>query len=207
MNICEIEEDELLDIKFSENPDKYFKYYHEIMNSNLSVLRVLISICKSNQLNIEIKPRVNNNFYCNCIFHHARDYSFRVLENMKAYCCYACGKGGTIVSLISSFYDISLNESIELLYKYISNDLSSLNEKQLRIINEAFKYYNSNLIDMLFLESQRKTELLDRRIRRYINEKDCQPGSEIRIANRLCCSKKYVKTIMPLKDEFDELPF
>ena len=50
MNICEIEEDEFLDINFSENSDKYLKYYHEIMNTNLSILRIYYSICESNNL-------------------------------------------------------------------------------------------------------------------------------------------------------------
>ena len=57
MNICEIEEDELLDINFSENPDKYFKYYHEIMNSNLSILRIYYSICESNNLKKKNKDK------------------------------------------------------------------------------------------------------------------------------------------------------
>jgi hypothetical protein len=68
MNICEIDYWEFIDIKFSKNPDKYFKYYDEIMNSNLSILRIYYSICVSNKLKKKIKARINNNYYCNCDF-------------------------------------------------------------------------------------------------------------------------------------------
>ena len=195
MNICEIEEDELLDIKFSENPDKYFKYYHEIMNSNLSILRIYYSICESNNLKKKIKARINNNYYCDCVFHRADDLPLRIVEEKKCWGCYGCGYSGSIITLISKFYDISIEESLELLYSYLTNEIAELNEKQMDILKEMFQYYNSPSIDKLFLESQRKTKLLDERIKRYIKTKNfCL--EEDKIADRLCCSKKYVKKII-----------
>lgn len=188
---------------------KIFDKYEKIINSNLSILKIWISICKSNQLDIKIKSRINNNFYCSCLFHNASDLSLRIVEDKNAYCCYGCGVGGTIVSLISNFYEISPNESVELLYGYISNDLNSFNKEQLDKLTEIFQYYNLPIAEELFEESRRKTELLNERIKRYISYKDCYFDDEEKIANRLCCAKKYVKRFIPTRKRIDdnELPF
>ena len=114
---------------------------------------------------------------------------------------------GTVVSLISNFYDIEPNESVDLLYRYLSNNLNSLGEKQLSILNKIFQYYNSSLAEDLFEESWRKTELLNQIIKSYIENKDCYLGDEEKIANRLCWSKKYVKKFLPKFKDSDELPF
>ena len=194
INEAKIEEVDYLDP--NEEPN-IFDMYEEIINSDLSILRVFISICKSNQLDIEIKPRINNNFYCNCLFHNASDFPLRIVEDKKAYCCYSCGVGGTVVSLISNYYSISPNESVKLLYGFLSNDLDSFNKDQLDILREIFQYYNSPISEELFIDSQKKTEKLDERIKKYIKSNNCPQGSEARIANRLCCSKNYVKRFLP----------
>ena len=202
MNICEIEEDELLDINFSENPDKYFKYYHEIMNSNLSILRIYYSICESNNLKKKIKARINNNYYCDCVFHRADDLPLRIVEEKKYWGCYGCGYSGSIITLISKFYGISIEESLELLHSYLTNKTDELNEKQINILKEMFRYYNSSDIDEIIKESRRKTEFLDKRIRKYIKDNNIYLNEEEKISNRLCCSKKYVKKIISKSSSF-----
>lgn len=209
MYILEAEYDDLDDIRLFENSDKYYNYFYEIMNSNLSILRMYISICESNQINKKIKARVNNNFYCDCIFHNATDLPLRIAEDLKAYACYGCGCSGTIVTLISKIYNIPKEESIELLHGYINNETNGLNKRQLNILKQIFQYYDSPTVEKLFEESQKKTELLNKRIKKYIKDKDCYLGDEEKIANRLCCSKKYVKKFIPntKKLDNDESPF
>lgn len=207
MYISEAEYDDLDNIRFIENSDKYVDYFYKIMDSNLSILRMYISICESRKINEKIKARINNNFYCDCLFHRNGDLPFRIAENKKAYACYGCGYSGTIVSFISKVYSISDEESIELLYGYITNEINGLNKNQLDIIKEVFQYYNSPLVEELFKESQRKTKLLEERIKRYIEDKNCYLGDEEKISNRLCCSKKYVKKFIPKKISSNDLPF
>lgn len=132
-------------------------------------------------IDIKIKSRINNNFYCKCFFHNNSDFSLRIIEDKKIYCCYGCLEGGSIVSLVSNLYGISMDESIELLYRYISNELDLLNKNQLDILKELFKYYDFFFTEQILEDSQKRTEKLDERIIRYINNKKCQQNSEVRL--------------------------
>ena len=103
----------------------------------------------------------------------------------------------------------NINSNIfEYLDSNISNDLNSFNKEQLDKLTEIFQYYNLPIAEELFEESRRKTELLNERIKRYISDKDCYFGDEEKIANRLCCAKKYVKMFIPTRKRIDdnELP-
>ena len=193
MYISDAEQDEEFDIRFFQEPEKYQEYFYDIMNSDLSILRTYISICKSNNIKINIKARANNNFYSKCIFHNAEDLPLRIVESKKAFACYGCGQSGTIVSLISSVYGITKKEAIELLHGYIIGDTEGFNKRELNILKEIFMHYNSKTADELFADSQRKTEFLNDRIIRYIENNNCSNKDEEKIADRLCCSKKYVK--------------
>ena len=198
MYIGDAEAEDLWDLRFIENYDKYNEYYEEIMNSDLSILRVYNSMYKSNyNKKINIKPRANNNFYCDCIFHNAEDLPLRILESKKAFACYACGISGTIVSLLSLYYGITLQEAIKLLHAYICGETEKLSKRELIILKEIIQYYNSPDIDELFEESKRKTEYLNNRIERYINENNSKRSDAEKISKRLCCSKKYVKKFIP----------
>ena len=143
MNICEIEYEELFDIQVSENPDKYLNYYYEIMNSNLSMLRIYNSVCESNNKKKKIKARINNNFYCDCILHYAEDLPLRIIEEKKYWGCYGCGYSGSVISFISKYYNIEIEESLELLHSYLTNEIDGLDKKQIHILKEMFQYYNS----------------------------------------------------------------
>ena len=102
-----------------------------------------------------------------------------------------------MVTFVSIFFGISIEESIDLLYNFITNNLSSLNKEELKILDDLFKYYDSPVADALFLESQEKGEIFSERIKNYIETHNCQEGSENKIADRLCCSKNYVKKFLP----------
>ncbi len=194
MNIYEIEEDELFVIKFSSNPDKYIEYYYEIINSNISILRVYNSICKNNNKNVIIKPRINDNYYCSCIFHYASDLPLRIIEKEKLWCCYGCGQSGSLITLVSKYYEITIEESLEVFHSYLTKDTSILNKEQLMILKEIFEHYNSKNLENIFKESKRKTNLLNTRIKNYIKNRNISLDENI-ISKRLCCSKKYARTI------------
>jgi len=203
MLICEAIYDDLDWLKYEENSEQYIEYFYKIMDSDLSILRIYISICESNRINKNIKAKVNNSFYCNCIFHSAEDLPLRIVEDKKAFACYGCDKSGTIVSLISNFYNISMKEAVELLYSYINNVIKVLNKEQLDILKDLLQYYDTPIAEELFEESRRKTEFLNERIKKYISDKNCHHGDEEKIANRLCCAKKYVKMFIPISKKID----
>lgn len=179
-----------------EDPSIFDKY-DEILNLRLSILRVYASIVKSRKEDIKIKARANNNFYCKCPYHLAMDLPLRISEKEGIFCCYGCDISGTIVSLIAKSYGISKEHCIEILHKYINQRTDGLNEKDLNILKEAFQYYHSPDVEKYIEESTRKTKLLDERINRYIKDKNHSLEDEGKVANRLCCSKKYIKKFIP----------
>lgn len=193
--------DELCDEKYfvGFEDEKTIDKYEKIMHSDLSLLRTYISICKSNNIDIMIKPRVDNNIYCKCIMHCDDNCRLRIVEDIKAFCCYECGQAGTIVTFISKLYGLEMDESIDLLYSYISNDIDMLNKKQLDMLKEIFQYYDLPIAEKALEDSKKKSEELNERIKRYINNNKCDSDSAIKIANRLCCSEKYVNRFLPKK--------
>ena len=72
-----------------------------------------------------------------------------------------------------------------------------LSKRQLNILKEIIQYYNSPEIEELFEESKRKTDYLNNRIERYINNNNSTIIDAEKISKRLCCSKEYLKKFIP----------
>lgn len=60
-----------------------------------------------NYFNLNIKP--NNN--CSCPFHTDRSPSFRYYEDTNTYHCFSCNSGGSSVSFVSNYENISKNDA------------------------------------------------------------------------------------------------
>jgi len=168
---------------------EYIKKHVEIMESNLSILRVWLSLFGEKYI---IKPRANNIYYAKCPHHNADDIPVCINNNINAYFCYGCGSGGGIISLISRHFWISMEEATDIVYAFIKNDTNSLDKDELKILKEVFENYNSNLIDKYLKESETKTKKLNKRIDKYVKEHKNKFDIE-NISKRLCCSKKYIK--------------
>lgn len=181
--------------------------YDEILESNISILRTWISLSKiettlSTKVDLSrIYPRINNHFYTKCMFHYPIDTPVCIDENRKAFFCYGCCTNGTIVGLIEKFFNISTDDSVEIIHAFINNNIDGLTKDNLEILKTAFKYYNSEEADKLLEESKRKTEVLDNRIKNYIEKNNSNSDDIKHISKRLCCSKQYVKKFIPEKIE------
>lgn len=170
-----------------EDTEKYWG----IINSDLSILRVWISLFDNDSF--MIKVRSNNIFYCDCPFHKSTSFPLCINENAKAFFCYGCGKGGTIVSLMSEYFDITNEEVVNILYAYINNNTNSLKQSELTILNKIFSNYDSKKVDRYFTESEAKTIYLNNRINRYIKQNGFTDDSIKKMSKRLCCSQYYIR--------------
>lgn len=171
--------------------DEKYDKYDKIIDSNLSLLRIWISLLDND--NFTMKIRSNNIFYCDCPFHKAEDLPICINEKLKAFFCYGCGKGGTIVTLISEYFNIQQEAVINILYAYINNNINSLEKSEITILNEIFSNYNSKKVDRYIAESESKTIYLNNRIDRYIGQNGFTDGSIKKMSKRLCCSENYIK--------------
>lgn len=182
--------DEIDDIAYSmekEIQERYFK----VMDSDLSVLQMYISLYKNNT----IKPRINNIFYCDCPYHNADDLPVRINEDSKICICHGCGTDFSIIKLVKDGLNISYKDALDILYAYSAGDLDILNKKQLEEYKKLFKMYNleenKSLRDKYLNESKEKKEYLENRIKNYIEKHDSNDID--RISKRLCCHRKYIK--------------
>ncbi|MDD3453175.1 MAG: CHC2 zinc finger domain-containing protein [Bacilli bacterium] len=194
-----VEELMFLDLKNKQSEEKYDR----IMNSNISILKIWISLFGED---IIIKPRANNIFYSKCQFHNNNDISVCIDENKKAFFCYGCNYGGTIVKLIGCVYSIYNDDVVDILYAYINDDINTLTKKQLEITKEIFKNYNSSLSDKYFEQSREKTKILNETIQNYLEIYGDSNDTRKKLVKRLCCHRKH----LPKKHEFinsEELPF
>lgn len=161
-----------------------------ILNSDLSILRIWISLRGEDTI---IKTRPDKIFYSDCCFHKAQDIPVCINENKKAFFCYGCGRGGTIVTLVTNYFRIgNISKAINILYAYVNNELSSLDKNELEILKKIFKNYNSPIVEKYLEESKEKTILLNDRINRYIENFGDSPDTIKKMTRRLCCSKNYI---------------
>lgn len=168
--------------------DQDLEKYYQVLDSDLSILKVWKSLFDKSI----IHPRAGNIFYCDCPFHRATDLPVCINEELKAFFCYGCGTGGTIITLIAEYLKIDIEDALKILYSYIINDIDSLNKKELEILQKIFNNYNSEKVDIYFEQSKQKTDHLNSRIDKYIEQNGYSNEIVKKITKRLCCSKRYV---------------
>ncbi len=164
---------------------QYIDKYDKIMESNLSILKLWVSIAGES---IDIKPRANNIFYSDCIFHAADDLPVCINENKKLFFCYGCHKGGSLVLLVSKCFNISAFSAIDILFSIVKKDLGDLSKRQLKIAKRILKKYNSPIVENYFKISNEKTNYINKRIESYILKKgDLQDElARKKMCKRLC---------------------
>ena len=192
----------------------------EIMSSDLSILGLWICLAGDN---IKIKPRANNIYYSDCVFHNADDLPVLISEKDKVFFCYGCGKGGTILTLAKEYlglgyetryalqdesdseshyvafsYDYS-DEVVNIFYAFIKNNISFLNEEEKRYYDILFNNYNLDKVNYYKEISRLKTEQMNQRIDNYCNSHAYFDGLEKKMSKRLCYSKKYITEYLKKK--------
>lgn len=170
--------------------DELYDKYLNILMSDLSILKIWISLLGENTI---IKTRSNNTFYSDCFMHRASDIPVCIKEQEKSFFCYGCGWGGTIVTLVSKYFNIEIENTVNILYSYINNDLDSLDKEQLEIVKTIFKNYDSPFADKYFNYSKKKSIILNSRIDNYIENYGYSADIVKKMTKRLCCSRKYIE--------------
>ena len=168
----------------------------EIMNSNISFLRILISILGEDTI-VEVRP--NKIFYLNCVFHKTEDMPLYIDDNNKVFYCYSCGESGTIISFLYKYYGIYPKEAINILYAYLNDDLSELNIDELNIFRDIFKNYKSKVVTNYLGKSTYKTNYLNNRIDNYLEKYEDKIYDLDKISKRLSCSKQLIKERIYIK--------
>lgn len=195
--------DERFYIDYLIDDEETTKKYYEIQKSNISILRSWISMSKietwvSRKTDVStIIPKIGNRFYSKCIFHPAVDLPVCIDENRKSFCCYGCCIGGTVVTLVKSRFNLSMEDAVEIVHAFITNNVDSLSKEKLEILKLAFEHYDSPESDKYIEESKKKTEKFDQRIKKYIEKNNSTLDDVEYISKRLCCSKNYVKKFIP----------
>ena len=191
----------LLDAIHDENDDytDYIRYEYDekrdrILRSNISILRIWVSIMLSNNEKLKIKPRANDIYYSNCCFHNATDLPLCIDEKQKAFFCYGCGNGGTIFTLLSKYYyHLDGVSVIRVLDAFVEEDTSKLNQDEKECFNEIFKYYNSDIADYYIEISRQKTTYLENRIYNYLKKYGNTNETKKKLTRKLCCTRKHVE--------------
>lgn len=172
--------------------DEDLEKREEVINSDLSILRIWVSLFENNGL--VIKPRADNIFYSNkCPYHKASDYPVCIDEKLNGYFCYGCGRGGSILTLISEYFKISIEDALKILFAYINNDIKSLDEEELQVLERIFNNYNSAKTEEYLSISSEKTKYLNQRIDRYIECNGYSQDNVKKMKKRLCCTPSYIR--------------
>lgn len=56
-----------------------------------------------------------NDYFCCCPFHSEKTPSFSVTQNKKSFYCFGCGEGGSVITFVQKYDDISYSDAIKKL--------------------------------------------------------------------------------------------
>lgn len=86
----------------------------------------LVDIVKEAVPNLKQK---GSRFACCCPFHKETAPSFQIDQNLQLWHCFGCGEGGNVVTFVEKFYNLNFLDTIKLLAKRASIDISYVDQK------------------------------------------------------------------------------
>jgi DNA primase len=97
--------------------------------------------------------RAGGNFKARCPFHNEKTPSFYVSPSRDSYHCFGCSRGGDIFSFVQEIEGVDFLGSLEVLaaragveLKPVDLRAKSETERQYAVIEEAAKFYHTNLL-------------------------------------------------------------
>lgn len=171
----------------------------KLISENISMLGLYLSYLELNGIDYKIKCRPNNKFYINKCFVHrslGEDYPISIIDNKGLFVCRGCNQGGHIIDFIGEAYRLQPAEILKILFSYINGTYEELSEKEKITYDRIF--YRYDLKDKYISISKEKTQKLNNKIKRYLEntkkEIDC-----FEISKRLGCSSEYIRRFIEIQ--------
>lgn len=119
--------------------------------------------------------KAGSNFKARCPFHNEKSASFFVSPARDNYHCFGCNRGGDIFSFVQEIEGLDFVGSLEVLaaragveLKPIDIKLKTENERLYAILEEATKFYHTNLLQSEEAKSYlKKRQLTEDSVRRF----------------------------------------
>src|SRR3989344_9249259 len=130
------------------------------IKERLSIEEVVSSYIKLDRAGINLKAK--------CPFHNEKTPSFFVSPDRGSYYCFGCGAGGDIFSFVEEFEGLDFKGALKLLADKAGIPLEHFNpkeesdkEKLYRVMEEAAKYFENNLLHNKEAQNYLKTRGLN----------------------------------------------
>jgi len=130
------------------------------IKERLSIEEVVSSYIKLDRAGVNLKAK--------CPFHNEKTPSFFVSPDRGSYYCFGCGAGGDIFSFVEEFEGLDFKGALKLLADKAGIPLEHFNpkeesdkEKLYRVMEEAAKYFENNLLHNKEAQNYLKTRGLN----------------------------------------------
>lgn len=136
------------------------------MSSQTEQIKAKLSIAEVVGSYIKLE-KAGGNFKARCPFHNEKTPSFYVSPARDSWHCFGCNKGGDIFSFVEEIEGLDFLGALETLaaragieLKPVDQKLRSENDRLYAVLEEATKYYHTNLLQ----SAEAKQYLKDRKI-------------------------------------------
>jgi len=133
------------------------------IKERLTIEDVVSSYVKLDRAGVNLKAR--------CPFHNEKTPSFFISPDRGSYYCFGCGASGDIFSFVTEFEGLDFKGALKLLalragvplepYTKEMKEAESEKEKLYRIMEEATKYFENNLVESKDVQEYLKTRGLN----------------------------------------------
>ena len=171
--------------------DEEKKQYDEILNSDISILRIYASLFGIKN----IKVRAFHTFYGKSPLvgvYSNEGYTLRLDDGKKTFYCYKKNCGGTVVKFIMHVLKLNQIDAINILHSYVTKSTSNLSEKGIIHYNKIFENYDSEEVKRLIDESEEKEADFKEKIASNLKRHGISEVAITKAARKFCCSKTRV---------------